>query len=191
MLAVSVTTLSACMSPVKTGPDCAYVINSVPDHVKVSRNRGLTLLVSSPSTDPVYNTTRMAFTTHPYQISYYSRSHWVDSPSVMLTPLLIQSLQKSNRFKAIVSPPFTGNYQYVLQTQIKKLLIDYTCSTPVLELTIQEDLVATSSGRLIASRVFTTSEPLPSKSPYGAVYAANRANERLLAKITAWVIKHT
>lgn len=187
----SVLILSACMSPVKTGPDCSYVINSVPDRMMVSRKRGLTILVSQPITDPVYNTTRMAFTTHPYQIGYYSRSHWVDSPSGMLSPLLIQTLQKTNRFKAVVSPPFPGAYDYVLDTKIKTLLIDYTCGTPVVKLTLQEDIIGASSGRLIASRVFSTSEPIPQKSPYAAVYAANHATERLLAKIAVWVVRHT
>lgn len=187
----SVLILSSCMSPVKLGPDCAYVINSVPDQVKMSRQRSLSLLVSTPDTNPVYNTTRMAFTTHPYQIGYYSRSHWVESPSSMLSPLMVQTLQKTHRFKAVVTPPFAGTYNYILHTQIKTLLIDYTCPTAVVELTLQEDLISATSGRLIASRVFTTKEPLPSKSPYGAVYAANQATERLLAKIATWVVNHT
>lgn len=183
--------LSACMAPVKVGPDTGYVINSVPDHVIKSRQRAITLLVALPETNPVYNTRRMAYTTCPYQITYYSQSRWVQAPADMLEPLLIQTLQKTNHFKAIVSPPYTGHYDYVMRTEIKTLLIDYTQRTPVLRLSLQGQIISAVSGSVRSSQDFTTSVPLPQLSPYGAVLAANCAVEELLREIAAWSVKNT
>lgn len=183
--------LSGCsfLSPVKTAPDSGYVINAAPDHVKKSRRHSGVMIVMMPDTNSAYNTSRMAFTMRPYQISYYANSRWIESPAEMLMPLLMATLQKTNRFKSVLTPPYAGQTDYALRTQIKTLLIDYTCRTPVLRLTLQEDLLSVSSGRMIASREFSAAEPLPQKSPYGAVYAANQAAARLLTEIAAWCVK--
>lgn len=191
IVCASFSVLSACMAPVKVGPDTGYVINSVPDHVVTTRQRGITLLTATPDTNPVYNTRRMAYTTRPYQITYYSQSRWVQAPAEMIEPLLVQTLQKTNHFKAIVSPPYTGQYDYVMRTEIKTLLIDYTQKTPVLRLSVQGQLTSAASGRMLSSRDFTTAVPLPQASPYGAVLAANCAADELLRQIAAWSVKNT
>lgn len=189
----AVFTLSGCsfLSPVKTTPEAGYVINAAPCNVTQSKRHSGVMLVMMPDTSSAYNTSRMAFTVRQYQISYYANSRWIEGPSEMMLPLLTKTLQKTQRFKAVLSPPYSGQTDYALRTQIKTLLIDYTSCVPVLRLTMQEDLLSAYSGRLIASREFTTTEQLPQKSPYGAVYAANQATKRLLAQIAAWVVRNT
>ena len=179
------------MSPVKTGPENGYVIDSLPDHIIKTRKRSLALLVMVPESNPVYNTQRMAYTTRPYQITYYSHSRWVAVPSSMFSSLITQTLQKTNHFKAIIMPPFTGNYDYALRTQIKTLLIDYTRKVPVFRLSMQAMLIKASNGRMVSSRDFNTVVPLPKASPYGAVYAANCAAEKILVEIAAWSVRNT
>lgn len=184
-------TISGCMSPVKSGPDTGYVINSIPDHIIKTRKRSISMLVMTPETNPVYNTKRMAFTTSPYQVTYYSHSRWIEAPSGMFSSLITRTLQKTNHFKAIITPPFTGNYDYALRSQINTLLIDYTQRTPVFRLSLQVMLIKASNGRMISSRDFEASVPLPKASPYGAVYAANCAAEQVLAKIATWSVRNT
>jgi len=181
-------TLASCLSPVKSGPDNGFVINSIPDHVATSRRHSGTLLVLRPDSNPVYNTTRIAFTMQPYQISYYAVSHWIQTPADMLTPLLMTTMQKTNRFKTVITPPFIGHYDYTLRTQIKTMLIDYTQCVPVMRINIQAQILSANSGRIMASREFSTAAPLPQKSPYGAVIAANRGTARLLTEIAKWSI---
>jgi cholesterol transport system auxiliary component len=191
LVLVMMLTVSACsvLSPAKLGPDNGYVINSVPDHVVKSGRHSRTLLVMRPDTDPVYNTTRIAFTMQPYQISYYAVSHWIETPADMLTPLLVATMLKTNRFKTVIAPPFIGQYDYALRTQIKTMLIDYTQRLPVMRINIQAQLIGASSGRVLSSREFSTAVPLYQKSPYGAVVAANHGTSRLLAEIARWCVK--
>ncbi|HTM63705.1 MAG TPA: ABC-type transport auxiliary lipoprotein family protein [Gammaproteobacteria bacterium] len=190
MLSAAIIGLSGCsfMSPVKNIPDCGYMINAVPNHVKTSRRHSGVMMVMVPDINSAYNTSKIAFTTRPYQLSYYNNSHWIQSPQEMLSPLLVATLQKTGRFKTVTMPPLAGQYNYALRTQIKALYVDYTERTPVLRLKLQEDLVAANSGRVIASRNFSAAEPLPAKTPYAAVYAANQATEKLLAEIAAWCV---
>lgn len=184
--------LTACsfMSPVKVGPDSGYVINSVPHPAVHGGGHVNALLVMTPDTNPVFNSTRIAFTVKPYQITYYSGSRWIQTPAEMLTPLLTQTLQQTSHFTNVITPPFSAHYDYALRTNIKTLLIDYTRRPAVLEMTLQEQLLSMQSGHIVASRTFSTSVPLPVRSPYGAAIAANRATERLLAEIASWCAHH-
>ncbi len=90
--------LSGCslLSPVSTPPDVGYVINTVPQHVVKARHRNKTLLVMYPDTNPVYNTTRIAFMQRSFQISYYSLNHWVETPADMMMPLIAETLQNTH-----------------------------------------------------------------------------------------------
>ena len=190
---VTLAALSSCsfMSPVKVPPDTGYVINTVPTHIKKSRRHSATLLVMKPETNPAYDTTRMAFTLHPYQVSYYSSSRWIETPAEMLAPLLAKTMEKTGRFKSIITPPFSGRYDYALRSQIKLLQIDYARSKPVMQLDLQVQLISASSNSVIASREFKASVPLRQASPYSAVIAANQANEIVMAKVAAWTVNKT
>jgi cholesterol transport system auxiliary component len=179
------------MSPVKIDAESGYVINTAPNHVVRSHMNAHTLLVMQPETNPVYNTTRIAFTNRPYQISYYSHSHWIESPADMLAPLIAQTLQKTGHYKSVISPPFSGVYGFALRTQIKTLEVDYTRAHPALIMVIQSHIMRASDSRLLASREFKAAVPLHQCSPFGAVVAANSAAAKLLTEMAAWSVRHT
>lgn len=183
--------MSGCsfMSPVKLPPDVGYVINTTPQHVQRARQHHRTLMIMRPETNPVYNTVRLAFTDRPYQISYYSYSHWVEVPADMLMPLLAETMQDTHRFRAIITPPYTGQYDYALRTQIQMLSIDYTQRVPVMQFHLQAQLLRASTGNVISSREFKTSVPLSQRTPFSAVVAANHATSIVLKNLAAWCVK--
>lgn len=185
--------LSGCsfMSPVKLPPDVGYVINTTPQHVVKARQRHRTLMIMRPETDPVYNTIRLAFTDKPYQISYYSYSHWVEVPADMLLPLLAETMQDTHRFRAIITPPYTGQYDYALRTQIQLLSIDYTQHISVVKINLQAQLLRAANGNVISSRDFKASVPLAHRTPFSAVVAANHATAIVLKNLAAWTVAHT
>src|SRR5437868_1512672 len=100
--------LSACsfLSPVKIDATNKYVVNKVPCYIPHKKKRAIILLVTKPEIRPIYNTTLMAYTIRPYQISYYSLNQWAESPDQMFQPLLVQTLQDTHHFKAVVTPPY-------------------------------------------------------------------------------------
>jgi len=184
-------TLASCsfLSPVKTDVANKYLLNKLPDHVPTKVTRPIILLVSIPETRPIFNTTQMAYTKNPYQVSYFSQNQWAETPIEMLQPLLVQTLQNTHHFKAIVTPPFIGQYHYSLNTQLLELVQDYTHRTPLLLMSVKVQIIKTSTNQVIGTRQFSVTQPIPQASPYGGVYAANQATAHILERIAEFCLE--
>src|ERR1700746_2225153 len=89
--------LSGCslFSPVKVVVTKKYTLDETPMEVPSQKNRSLTLFVSEPESRPIYNTTQMAYTTQPHQIAFFSQNEWSETPSQMLHPLILKTLQNT------------------------------------------------------------------------------------------------
>lgn len=110
VILLSVLTLSACslIMPAKANVQNKYLINKLPDNVPVKKTHSVIVLIAVPTSRPIYNTTQMAYTLKPYQISYFSENEWAETPAEMLQPLLVQTFQDTNYFREIVTPPYSG-----------------------------------------------------------------------------------
>jgi|SRR5579885_3258000 cholesterol transport system auxiliary component len=183
--------LSGCsfLSPVKTESPTKYVINKIPDNLPVKKTRHITLMVSATETRPIYDTTQMAYSIKPYQIAYFSKNQWAETPAQMLHPLLLQTLQDTHYFHTIVTPPFTGHYDYTVTTQILELKQDFTTQIPVLRMSVRAQITRTLSNQVMATRQFSSEVPIPQRSPYGGVFAANRATDIILQQIAYFCLE--
>jgi cholesterol transport system auxiliary component len=179
--------LTSCLSPVKINEPATFVLNATPYGLpKRSYSRG-TLMVMLPESTTIYNSKQMVYTIRPHEIAYYGKNEWAEVPAQMLQPLIVQTLQKTHYFHAIVTPPFVGRYDYVLSTQILKLQQNYTLYPAQYEMTIRVQLSSPISGRVIAVKEFTLSTPLSSCTPYGGVIAANQLTARFLRELAVFV----
>ncbi|VVC75847.1 hypothetical protein AQUSIP_11440 [Aquicella siphonis] len=185
ILILAFVSLSACsfLSPVKPNLPDRYLINRLPAHVPVKKNRQAVILVSMPETHAIYNTTQMAYSIKPYQIAYFSQNEWAEPPVQMLQPLLVQTLQNTHSFRSVVTPPYSGHFDYVLNTQLLELKQDFTRRTPVLVMTVNAQLYKVSSQQIIAARQFNAEVMIPYGTPYGGVFAANYAASYILGQI--------
>jgi cholesterol transport system auxiliary component len=147
-----------------------------------------TLLLFRPEAKPAFDTTRMAYTVRPYEVAYYSRHQWGGTPAQMLQPLLVRTLESTGRFKAVLSPPYTGRYTYGLRTEILELVQDYTSDPPVLRLSLRLRLTDDAANRVLATREITLAEPMREKTPYAGVIAANEAGAKALAEAAKFVL---
>lgn len=183
-LAMGLLSLSACsmLSPVKVEPPTRYQLNKLPDYLpKKAHHRGI-LLVTNTEASPIYDTTRMVYTIRPYQVAYFSKNEWAAPPSQMFTTLLIQTLEKTRRFSAIITPPFSGRYDYLLNTEIETLNQDFTRRPPHLVMTVRAQLLNVHTGRS-KTKSFTVTMPIHQGTPDGGAWAANQASARILAEI--------
>lgn len=182
--------LPACnlLKPVKPLPISTFVLNKMPRTLPVSRSHPVTLLVSQSTTKPVYNTTRMMYSKRPHQVSAYGLNEWAKTPSEMLHPLIVQTLNKTNYFHAVVTSANAGSYQYSLSTQIFQLQQDFTRKTPVVKLSLHAQLMKAGSNRVIAAKVFNVTQRMSQRSPYAGVMAANKATERLLRQLVSFTL---
>lgn len=186
-------TLLSCsiFSPVPVESQNKYVLNSLPSSYIKKSHRAITLMVTEPDTKSFYNTRLMAYTTSPYQIAYFAKSTWISEPADMLQPLIIQALQNTHHYHAVISPAVAGRYQYRLNTQIEELLQDYTHVTAILRFTIRADIVRALDNKVIATKRFVVIQPILQRSPYGGVLAANQATAEILRQLTQFCLKNT
>jgi cholesterol transport system auxiliary component len=132
----------------------------------------------------------MAYSIHPYQISYYAKSAWLGKPSDMLQPMIIQALQNTHRFHAVISPGTGASAQYSLNTNIEELLQDYSRGGAFLRLTVRAQIIRLSSNQVIATQQFVIVQPMLQASPYGGVMAANQATAAMLQQLTRFCLKN-
>lgn len=185
--------LSACsLSPVKVDPGTSYLINTSPSSVPVKRTEQAgNLLVTRPECDAVYNTTQMAYTNKPYQLGYYVKNRWAETPPQMLQPLIIETMQKTHHFHSVGSASASTTYDYVLNTQILTLKQDYTRRPHAAELKIHAELVNAKTNAVLGSKDFYVTEPLAQDNPYAGVAAINKATSSVLRQMATFVLRHT
>ena len=109
----------------------------------------------------------------------------------MLNGLLVRTLERTRRFRAVVVPPYAGAADYVLDTRLVELRQDFTADPATVSLVVRAELREGASERAIATREFEAREPLSARSPHAGAVAANAAAARVLADMARFVVEHT
>jgi len=164
------------------------VLDKLPAEVPQRASRGAVLVVFPPQARPLYDTAQMAYTTKPYEIAYFSRHEWAETPAQMLQPLLVRTLQGTRFFSAVVEPPYPGREAYALRTEIREIVADFTAEPAVLRLSLQFRLSEGAAGRIVAVKEISIREPLQAKTPYAGVLAANEATAKALLELARFVL---
>jgi cholesterol transport system auxiliary component len=192
LIALGVTMVSSCalLSPAKVETS-KEVLNKLPPDLPRRETRAATLLVFPPESKPIHGTTQMAYTTQTYQLAYFSQHEWADTPSRMLHPLLVGTLENTHAFKAVLTPPHPGRYGYALRTEILDLIQDFTSEPATLRLSLRVQLSDGASNRVIATKEISLREPMRQRTPYAGVVAANDAVAKALRELAEFVIEKT
>ena len=146
-----------------------------------------TLLIVTPRTQRAYDTTQMAYTVRDHEIAYYRDHEWAATPSEMMQPLLITTLERTHRFAAVLAVPYGGRSTYVLQTQIGELVQDFTQPTVAVRIAMHLQLTNTVSRRVVSKEIVVT-EPMSQRSPQAGIAAANRATGKVLREVAQFVL---
>lgn len=187
---LSATLLTSCslLSPVKTNDESKYLLTAVPG-VKKQTMRHTTLLVLKPETSAAFNTNQIAYKTRPYQLAYFAKNRWAETPSNMVQRLMVQTLQNTRHYHAVITTPFTGTYDYMLSTQLIELVQDFTQNPSIAKLTLRAQIIRTSDSHVIAAKQFSASSVAPENTPYGGVIAANQAISQILSELSIFCVK--
>lgn len=164
------------------------VLDKMPGTLPHRDRHPVTLLVLPPDAKPAYDTTQMAYSLRPYQVAYFRHHQWAGTPSQMLQPLLLRTLETTGYFSAVLTPPYTGRYSYALQTEIVELVQDFASEAAALRLSLRLRLSDGAANRLVATREITLREPMPQKTPYAGVVAANDAMAKALQEMASFVL---
>lgn len=145
-----------------------------------------TLLVSRPSEEPGFDTTGMAYLLRPNTVKYYANSRWADSPAGMLAPALVEALEKTGCWRAVVRAPSAVPADIRLDTEDLVLEQEFTSRPSKVRLALRATLVDLREPGILAVRRFEALEDAPSDDADGGAIAAGRAAAKLLESLAAW-----
>jgi len=167
------------------------VLTEVPFDPPQRASRGDTVLVLPPKTTPLYATTQMAYRTQPHEVAYFSEREWGETPSQMLYPLVVKTLENTSAFRAVLTEPFAARYSYGLRTEILVLLQDFSSDSASLVLSLRFQLTDYGAKTVIATREISVREPMRERNSYAGVIAANEATAKALQQMAQYVLQAT
>ena len=144
------------------------------------------LLVTRPLARVELDTPRMAFREQDYQLRYFARSRWVDTPAQLLLPGLVEALEASGHFGAVVRVGSAARPDLRLDVELLEFSQDFRVAPSEFQLRLRLQLVDLETRAVLASHLFTTRATAPERSPRGVAAAANTAWEALLPELVAF-----
>lgn len=188
---VSMITSCSVIKPVAIKPVSTYTIAEWPNHDKVKTypTTKKTLLVTNTMASPGFNTSNMVYVTIPFQLRAFADHRWVASPASLLLRLIANRMSETHYFKAVVTPPFSGFFDYQLNTQLLMLEQEFLKPMSEVRLRMQATLIHAGTGEVIANRVFEVVISAPRNDPYAGVLATNQAAQMLSDQMTEFVIQ--
>lgn len=173
-------------SPINT-----YVLDVSPAPPSTVTPGKETILVGTPKAEPGFDTPLIAYRQRPYGLDYFVNSRWVDTPAQMLHRLIVDTLEGTNGFAAVLALPTPVEGDLRLETTIIRLQQDFTQKPSQVRLVLQATLVDINNNRLLGSRFFEATQAAPSEDAYGGVQAANIALRDVLTELQSFVLDTT
>lgn len=182
--------LTSCsiFSPIKTQSYNNYLLNEIPS-VSKNKRHPITLFVSPVDADSLYNTNAMAYTAHPYQLDYFAKNKWADTPAKMLQPLIVQTLNNTHYFHAVTTSANVTTSDYILNTKILELRQLFFLHSSRLIFRLNAEIINAKTGDVIANKQFLIDNNVNQYGPYGGVIAANNAVAIVLKQLSSFCVK--
>lgn len=187
--ALFIALLAGCtgLAPGRVDAPDTYVLNARLHNPSKRPQGELVLAISMPRARAGYDTPRIAYARRPYELEYFAKSEWVDTPARMLAPLLVRAVEHGGGFRAVLQAPSSVPADLRLDTELVRLRHDFGTQPSRVEIALRAQLVDLRARRMAAEREFEEVEIALSEDAYGGVVAANRALERLLARLAAFL----
>ena len=143
------------------------------------------LLVALPSAAAGYDSARMLYQRQPQQLEAFAFHEWVEPPARLLAPLLVQALQATGAYRAVLMAPSAGTGALRLETEVLRLQHDFSAQPSTVRLTLRAALIDAATRRVLATQVFDASQPAARDDPVAGVAAAQQATLRVLDELAA------
>ncbi|HXG78198.1 MAG TPA: ABC-type transport auxiliary lipoprotein family protein [Methyloceanibacter sp.] len=141
------------------------------------------LMVYEPSATSSLDSTRLMVRPKADQVSYYKGIAWSDRLPRLVQTRMIETFQNSGAVKAV--SPSSG--QYALASELRAFNIDVTSGHAAAEIDIFAKLINTSTGKVVATKAFSSRVAAKSDAPEDAIAALNQAFTEVLQDTTTWV----
>jgi cholesterol transport system auxiliary component len=169
-----------------------YALDGVPNEAlaagtpSASTSVKPTIIINNPRAAAGYDTKHIIYTRQAHKLEYFAHSEWVDSPTHMLAPLMLNAVERSGAFNAVVLSPTNIVGDFRLDTEIVRLQQEFDSQPSKVRFTLRAYLVNIATRKVMAVREFDETAIAKSDDPYGGVIAANQAVQAVLDKLTAF-----
>ncbi|MDF3054464.1 MAG: hypothetical protein K0Q74_371 [Gammaproteobacteria bacterium] len=179
--------LSACLGPVKTPTINTYTITAQQaSTTKGTSHKGGVILVSMPVASPGLDTNQMVYIQKKHQLNYFAHNRWIAPPAEMLAPLLVQSIEETGCFAAVVLAPFVGNTEFNLQSGITLFQQIFEDDGSQVRVGLHVTLVDSTSEK-VRQKWIEVTVPTQENTPYAGVVAMNEAVSSALRQVNRFV----
>jgi len=186
----SILLLPACtsLSAPQVASENIYVLEAQRATKPAQVKRNLVLAISEPRTRPGFDTPQIAYVQQQHELNYFVTSRWADTPARMLEPLLVQAMEQTGSFRAVVQSPGAVPADVRLDTELIRLQHDFVTRPSRVQLMLRAQLIDVRGQRVLAVKQFDESENAASDNAYGGVTAANRALQRILDQLADFCV---
>jgi cholesterol transport system auxiliary component len=145
------------------------------------------LLVEVPHAAAGYESNRMVYTRQPQTQEVFANSSWADTPARMLAPLLVERLQQSGQFRAVLLSPSAAKASLRLDTTIVQLQQDFLQVPSRVHLRLQVTLLDNDTREVRAWRAINITRDATSEDAAGGAKAANAAVQDALQQLSNYL----
>ncbi len=144
------------------------------------------VLLVSPVQSVGHDSQRMAYSMRPYERTFYAFSQWADTPPRMIEPLVVQAMESSGMFRAVIDASSTAEAQIRLDLDLLVLQHEFHTARSQGRMVLRAQLYALETNRILGTRIFEATAPAPTENAYGGVLALNLALEEILRQLVEW-----
>jgi cholesterol transport system auxiliary component len=156
----------------------------------VGKQRKPALKLASIQGARPFLTTRMLYTEAGLAQNSFAYSRWSDSPVALLQFLLIEALNRSGMFQAVLPPGSSLRGNLVLEGT----LLDFSLHTRGDQaegvMKIRFLLLDQDERRVVASKLFYAAIPVEAPSPGNTAMALQQAAQQVAQQLVVWLDKH-
>jgi cholesterol transport system auxiliary component len=145
------------------------------------------ILMVSPMLSIGYDSRQMTYTHRAYERTYYAYSRWADTPPRMIEPLIVQAMEASGYFGAVIDVSSSVVAQVRLELNLLVLNHEFQTEPSQGRIVVRAQLHDLEHNRIIGTRIFQHTEVAPTENPYGGAMALNLALETILVDLVEWV----
>lgn len=193
LVLTSVLLLAGCtgLSAQQVASQTIYVLEAQRATKPAQVKRNIVLAVSVPQARPGFDTPQMTYVRQPHELDYFVTSRWADTPAHMLGPLLVQAMEQTGSFRAVVQRPGAVPADVRLDTELIRLQHDFVTRPSRVQLTLRAQLIDVRGQQVLAVKQFDEVENAASDNAYGGVTAANRAVQRMLDQLADFCVNES
>lgn len=145
------------------------------------------LLITQPKPQAGFDTSRMVYLLRPYEVNYYALNQWADTPARLLHRIMVEILDKTGLWYAVLQTPGTVPAQYRLDCDNLILEQRFFSSPSRVRLAFRAQIIETKKPAILATRYFEAFEAAATDDAYGGVQATNHAAEKLMVDLATWL----